>query len=136
MKKAWEKAEQEFVKIIEGYGKKAFLYRVTDTREASRGKTKVLIKKTPSDFILTHDGDMCYAEVKSCSNKTSFPFSAFTEGQMRAIIRQDRAGGCYCAYIKNENTGIWYKLFGGVILGYIERGHKSISWEELKEFKW
>lgn len=119
--------------LNKNYGKNAFLHRLTDTAEASRGgKIKVKIRETPSDFILTLDGIMLYLEVKSSSNKTSFPFANFTTGQIRAMRRQAAAGGTYAVYIHNKLTDGWFSISGREVINLLDQGVKSIKWTELK----
>lgn len=136
MKNDGKKSEDIFRDAIKALGKKAFLHRITDTREASRGKNRVLIKKTPSDWILTLGGVTGYAEVKSCSGKTSFPFSALTEGQVAALHMQTAAQGEYWVFVHHLVTNTWYKLPGNIIVERMKTGIQSIKWNEMEIYKW
>lgn len=139
MIKTWEDSEAEFKKMIDAMGKKAYLHRITDTKEVNRGKMrgqKVIVKKTPADWILTYDGRMFYAEVKFCSNKTSFPLSALTEGQSVALIRQRAAGGQYKIFVYHSVTDTWYIITETRVQITEESGRKSIPWKELEYAKW
>lgn len=137
MVKSWEEAEKEFERILERiHGKKnVFIHRVTDSKEIRRAAgNKILVKKTPADYIVTAQGTMFYAEVKYCSNRTSFPLSALTTGQHVAIKRQNAAGGIYLVFIYNSNDKTWYTLSGGEIENLLDANKKSIKWKDL--LKW
>lgn len=138
MNKTWQDTEKDFELRIATLGKKAFLHRVTDTKEANRGKktNKVKIKAQPSDYLLTYEGKMRYAEVKHCSNKTSFPFSNLTISQFNAMTRQRAAGGLYSVFVYNSNTDTWYNISGDRILFCLELKEKSIKWKEIEHLKW
>lgn len=134
----WEKSEIEFKDAISAFGKSAFLYRITDTKEANRGRVgqKVVVKNTPSDFLLTYKGKMAYTEVKHCSNPTSFPFSGLTVGQKQAILKQEKAGGRYIIFVYSAKHKTWYYITEELYLTYLEKGSKSITWKDLYNFKW
>lgn len=135
MKNNGSKSEEAFETMIETrFGLEAFLYRIADQKELSRGnKLKgVVTRKTPSDYILTLNGTMAYSEIKSCSNDTSFPFSQFTPGQNNAMVRQDKAGGLYWIWIHNLTTNSWYWITGRDILNARAQGKKSLKWDEIK----
>jgi len=132
-------SEDEFVKRWQdAYGKEVFVKKFTDTksiRKVSNGPFSQQAPATPADFIVTVKGEMFYAEVKSCSNKTSFPFSQFTKSQRAAMLQQKAAGGCYIVYIHNMNTNEWFKVSGPVLLE-LEKTQKSIKWSELAGTRW
>lgn len=128
------KSEEEFEKMIETkFGLDAFLYRIADQKELSRGnKLKgVVTRKTPSDYILTMFGAMAYTEIKSCSDAVSFPFSQFTPGQNNAMVRQSKARGLYWIWLHNLTTNHWYWIEGQDILNARAEGKKSLKWTEI-----
>jgi len=65
-------SEDDFeLRIKRAYGKRAFIYRVTDSKEVrGRSGKAAFTKAQPSDYIVTIEGKMFYAEVKSSNNKT------------------------------------------------------------------
>ena len=133
-------AEKTFVERWETrYGKEVYVEKLTDTKSMRRttGGFQVQAPSVPSDYIVTLKGEMWYAEVKSCSNKTSFPFSQFTKSQRAAMVKQRAAGGRYMVYIYNTNTGEWYEVSGPVLLDMEkETNCKSIKWEEMAGTRW
>lgn len=135
-RQAWQIAEDEFQKFWDQFGKRAYVFAFHDTREAmgATGSRRVFTTQHPSDFLVVHEGNMFYAEVKSCSNTTSFPLSAIQPGQMAAAKQVQAAGGIYLFFIKNEVTQKWYKVPAGVFVAISNLGTKSIRWEDLKEF--
>lgn len=132
-------SEDEFVKRWQdAFGKEVFVKKLTDTksiRKVSNGPFNQQAPATPADFIVTVKGRMFYAEVKSCSNKTSFPFSQFTKSQRAAMLQQAAAGGMYMVYIHNMNTNDWFEVSGPKLLE-LEKFQKSIKWSELAGTRW
>ena len=118
-------------KIQKLYGKKCFIHQMVDSKQA-RNK----VKSNPSDWVVTIHGITAYAEVKSFSDKTSFPFSNFTKGQMNGMTRQTAAGGKYWIFIHHVPTDKWYWIDSYVVLSTIDNGKKSLSLKELENFKW
>lgn len=125
------KAEDDFKKILSEKHPKSFLYKITDTHSAGK-----LVKPTPADNVLTIDGRMAYAEVKSCSNKTSFPFSQFSPTQKSAMVLQTRAGGSYWIFILNTNTQKWYWIEAHLVVQTLKAGNKSLKWSEIEGYFW
>lgn len=125
-------SEEAFEKKIQKlHGKDCYLHQMVDSKQA-RNK----VKSNPSDWVVTINGVTAYAEVKSCSNETSFPFSNFTKGQMNGMTRQSRAGGKYWIFIHHITTDKWYWIDGYTVLSTIDNGKKSLSWKELENHKW
>ena len=135
MKNDGKLSETMFEMKIKSLGKRAYLHRITDTREVSRGKNKVIVKKTPADWVLTWERGMGYAEIKSCSSNTSFPFSTLTQGQVAAMHMQVAAGGNYWVFIHHKMTNQWYMLTGSMIVNQMKLGIKSIKWKEMECYK-
>lgn len=126
------KSEEIFEqKIQKMYGKGCYLHQMVDSKQA-RNK----VKSNPSDWVVTILGTTAYAEVKSCSDKTSFPFSNFTKGQMNGMTRQAAAGGKYWIFIHHILTDQWYWIDSYTVLSTIDNGKKSLSWKELENHKW
>ncbi|KGM36103.1 hypothetical protein P409_00180 [Inquilinus limosus MP06] len=114
-------------------GKAAHVHRITDTAEV-RGLNKTgFTKEQPSDFIVTENGVMYYAEVKSSSNPTSFPLSQIERGQRSAMIKQTAAGGLYFLFIHCLTKNIWFKVPAGVVLNAPKA---SLPWSSLNEYQW
>jgi penicillin-binding protein-related factor A (putative recombinase) len=135
MKNTGADSENDFeLKLKRRYGKKCFIYRVTDSKEV-RGRTgkAVSTKAQPSDYIVTEDGETYYAEVKSCNNATSFPFGQISEVQMGSSKRQYMAGGKYFFFLHNKITNVWYKVPACAIHNHNKR---SFKWEEINNYKW
>lgn len=124
-------SEEAFEKLIEKrYGKKQFIYKIVDTKSAGK-----IVKSGPADWVITIEGTMSWAEVKSCSHDTSFPFKNFTDAQMRGMVRQHAAGGTYKIFIHRVPTDEWFEITPYQILSRIEEGRKSITWKELQQYK-
>ena len=116
-------------------GKRAYFYRIPDAAEHfGRNKGKILnVRPTPSDYILTCDGDTCYCEVKSTQNPTSFPFSLLKKGQTAAAAQVLSAGGGYFVFVHNLLTDTWYCIPYQVIQ---DAKKSSMPWKELEQFTW
>ena len=118
-------AEAEYVSKFVPKG--ALLHRFVDTK-AARNK----VSAQPADFLVAHNGRIWFAEVKSCHEEVSFPFSALQRSQMQALSLSVKNGTEYRVYVKNENTQEWYLLMGGLILDTLNKGKKSLRWDELE----
>ena len=124
-------SEEIFEKRIQKrFGKNCYLHQMVDSKQA-RNK----VKSNPADWVVTLNGSMAYAEVKSCSHETSFPFSNFTKGQMTGMVRQIAARGTYWIFIHHILTDTWYWTTAETILETIDKGKKSLSWKELELWK-
>ena len=128
--------------IVEAYyaslGKRAWLERRIDAAHV-RGLNKGLrlaFPSQPSDYLLTLDGVTSYLEVKSCSSKTSFPFSQFESGQWAAMKRVTAAGGSYVVLIHSLGLDRWFRVPAKTILEVEASGKSSMSWLTLQEFAW
>lgn len=136
MKNAGTNSEETFeLNLKRMYGKRVFIYRVTDSKEVrglSKSKT-AFTKAQPSDYIITEDGRMYYAEVKSSQNKTSFPFGNISKIQWVSSKRQAMAQGNYFFFLHNLNTNLWYKVPAQILHDYKTR---SIKWINLKNYEW
>ena len=123
------------------YLSKVFIYRITDTAEV-RGratqyaKFNAVTKAQYCDYIITCAGDTYMAEVKSTSEKVSFPFSMITTVQWGASKRQVLAEGKYIFYIHNMNTDTWYEVPAQILHKIEEEGKKSVKWKDLENYIW
>lgn len=134
-------SEKEFERIMEQRMKDApkrlFVHRMTDTKSIKQiAGQKSFAKAAPSDYLVTLDGVMFYAEVKSTSEATSFKFSCFTPSQNLAMVKQVAAGGEYNVYVHHLPTDTWYEIPAYNIVVWKQNGFKSIKWDELEVFKW
>ncbi|MDR3436473.1 Holliday junction resolvase RecU [Telmatospirillum sp.] len=132
-------SERAFEDYWDSLGKKAFLRRWVDLAHV-RGMNPELhgikFPAQPADYVLTHAGATSYCEVKSCSNKTSFPFSQFEDEQWKAMKQVTASGGSYVIFIHNVNTDSWYQVYAQVILNFDAMNKHSMSWHELERFTW
>jgi hypothetical protein len=124
--------------IFEGHwearGKLAYLERRYDlafVRGYNPGIHGLKFPPQPSDYLLTVDGQTHYCEVKSCSNKTSFPFGQIEQGQWSALKQVTAAKGSYLFFIHNKLTDEWFRVPGSFILD-LEKDFKSVPWDTLR----
>lgn len=132
----WQDAEDEFQAKFKTYGKAAYVYRFTDTKDA-RGvvqSRKVFTDARPADFLVTFNGETFYAEVKSCNSETSFPLSNIRKAQWQAAVQQTAAKGQYYFFIRSEFLNSWFKVPFEFIKDIDDR--KSIPWVNLLKFRW
>lgn len=121
-------AEQEFLGRFVPKG--ALLHRFVDTK-AARNK----VSAQPADFLVAYRGQMWFAEVKSCHEEISFPFSALQRSQMQTISLSVKNSVDYRVYVKNENTLEWYLIPGALIIDTLNAGRKSLRWLDLEQNK-
>lgn len=135
-KQEWQKAEDEFETHWLQFGKLAWVHRFADAAEL-KGRTGAVgkVRPQPSDYLVVFDGHTSFCEVKSTTNKTSFPFSLLRTTQSAAATMVRAAGGAYYVYVKSLNSGQWYCLPYSVIMGYKELGKASIPWSDMETFK-
>lgn len=130
----WQDAQVKFVESFRKYGKAAFVHEFVDTAQIKglHGNKAVMVEQ-PSDYLVVLNGQVFFAEVKSCSNPTSFPRSALRKSQTKTILQLIPAGGLYFVYIRHETNGQWYKVPGHFFTQDLNK--KSWKWEELASFK-
>jgi len=139
IKNTGKASERAFEQHWASYGKLAHLERRHDmafVRGLNPELKGIKFPAQPSDYLLSHNGHVYYCEVKSCGNKTSFPFSQFEKEQWKAMMRVTSAGGYYLVFIHNTNTDQWYRVPALLILKTDKEGHKSLTWDSLREFRW
>ena len=128
-------SEKVFEAKFKSLGKRAFVYRFPDMKEV-RGRTKngaVWMRKQPSDYLVTENGVMYYAEVKSSEAKISFPFSNIKAYQIGAARQQMAASGLYFFFLHRLDTGDWYKVPAELILN---SDKSSVRWADLDSYRW
>jgi penicillin-binding protein-related factor A (putative recombinase) len=130
MKHVWKDAEDEFELFFARFGKRAAVERLTDTAyvRGATGLKKSIKDAQPADFVVTWEGRMFYAEVKSTANEPSFSFSMISKNQWRAARKAVAAGGDYQFFIRRESTGEWYVIHAVHI---IDHDAKSMKWAEI-----
>lgn len=133
---SWQDVEEAFKSFWPG--KDSYVHQFHDTRAAmgATGSKRVFTAAHPSDFLVTHKGDMFYAEVKSSENPVSFPFSNVKPSQWSAARQQVAAGGNYFFYLFSQSNASWYKIPGSYLVPVFVAGRKSVKWAELIDFLW
>lgn len=86
----------------------------------------------PSDFLVTQNSQIEYAEVKSVQSATSFPFSNIERGQRSAALRQAMVGGPYQFYIFSFGLGAWFKMPAKQYSELLAAGRASAKFTELE----
>lgn len=111
-------------------------YDQSDLRGLNRGRAVGDFPK-PSDFLVTQNGRLRYAEVKSIQGAVSFPFGNIETGQRSAALRQAAAGAgdCYHFYIFSYGTSEWYVMTADQFAEAIKAEKKSIKLQELKKWQ-
>ena len=89
----------------------------------------------PSDFLVTEDGLLHYAEVKSCQGSVSFPFSNIKPGQKSAALRQAAVGCPYVFYIWSYGLEQWFLMPAKQFAEVRRAGKSSIKFKDLQEWK-
>ena len=130
----WKQAEKDFEDHFTKYGKRAFVFRLTDTAtaKATAGKHAFVVAQ-PSDYIVVVEGEGFFAEVKSTVDTTSFHFSNIQKAQIAASRRITAAGGTYLFFIKSEELDQWFCVPAAVVHTTL-RQKKSMSWKELEQY--
>lgn len=131
-------SERLFEEIMKSRGKSVNVYRLPDTKQIKQEFQHAFVRAAPSDYIVTEDGEMYYAEVKSSSDgRASFTFNHITPSQWAAMVKQRAAGGKYFLFIHNITTETWYKVPANAILRiHDEEKRKSVKWTELASCQW
>lgn len=126
-------SQDEFVKRMEAQPKtKVFRNRdKKDLMGLNRGR-KVGTFPLPADFTVARQGELFYAEVKSTSSTTSFPYGNIEPGQRSAAIMCAACGAPYWFFIQRMSDGAWFQLSGTQFASDIKAGKKSRKFEELE----
>lgn len=132
----WIAAEKEFESWYNS--KLAFAHKFEDARAVISAveSRKVIVKGQPSDYHVTENGVAFYAEVKSCENPTSFPFSNIKKPQWRAAILVSAANGSYFFFIRKEPERLWYRVPAPFFISLQADNVKSVKWEHLERFRY
>jgi len=129
--------EAEFEAIWAKLGKHAWCFRLADKAEIfGRNGRHGNVRPQPSDYIVVHDGQTEFAEVKSTHDPRAFRFSLLSPKQAAMAARVYLAGGLYSVYIQVLPAGIWYRLSYRVIEQYRMARKASIPWADMEVFKW
>lgn len=89
----------------------------------------------PSDYLVTLNGLLQYAEVKSTVHKTSFSFHCIQPGQSSAALRQARVHGPYNFYIYSFHHAQWYIMPCKQYAATLAEGRASLKFEELSPWQ-
>lgn len=116
------------------YGKNVYIHRLQDA-QALHGLNGHAVKvgEQPADYIVTVGGRSFYAEVKSSSNETSFPFSCIRANQIAAGKRVRLAGGKYVFFVHNIKSDTFYMLDSAAV-ERVSKTRSSMKWSELEEW--
>lgn len=127
-------SERDFLQFFKKLGKRAFVHRLVDSADL-RGlnNSPVRAPEQPADWVVTENGETYYAEVKSTTNKTSFPFSLITTNEEKSAKMQLAAGGKYMFFIHSLEKQQWFKVPASIVLSHNKR---SFKWDELIPYRW
>lgn len=141
--KDWKKAEKAFEAFYGNHRKDCNLYRFEDFGDVNfrsgrntRLAGKVGVTERPSDYLLTVQGQMAYVEVKSCANKTSFPFSNIRGSQWRSALKQTKAGGEYLFMIYSSEHNQWFRVPASVLIETKDNGKQSLAYKDIQAYRW
>ena len=130
-----KEAERGFLAVFERRGAVIErFYDQADLRGRNGGKAVGDFPK-PADFLVTYDGLLHYAEVKSTTSKTSFSFHCIRPAQSSAALRQARVGGPYVFYIYAYETATWYVMSCSDYARALQEGRASLKFSELKQWQ-
>ena len=102
----------------------------SDLRGINKGRAVADFAK-PSDFLVTQDGNIHYAEVKSVQSATSFPFANLEAGQRSAALRQAAVGGDYRFYLFSYGLGEWFIMYADIFATALATGKSSVKFNAL-----
>ena len=107
--------------------------RVTDSRalRGLNGGRAVGDFPKPSDYLVTDEGLLHYAEVKSTEKSTVFPFSCIRPEQRAKALTMASIGGPYLFYIYSFGLSKWFIMSAKVFAEAVKAERKSIKFEEL-----
>lgn len=121
------------IKLVAG----SFIHKFTDTKST---KGSFIVKAVPADFIvalperiepnLHRPAKLFLAEVKSCSDPVSFPFSQIEKSQWVAatLLAKMGLGNHYLFIVHSLHHDQWYCLSA---LELISHDKKSIKWADM-----
>ena len=118
-------------------GKKAYVFKFTDTAEArGMNRSRVMIKAQPSDRMLTYQGINLYAEIKSTIDPDTFSFGLLRKTQSAYAAGVLTAGGPYDIFLHALNSNTWFRIPYRVVKDARDAGRGSMKFTELKDFTW
>lgn len=135
MKNTGGPSEEFFDKAHLLYGKRAHVFTFTDAARATgmNGK-RVYIECQPSDRLVTIDGIIHYAEVKSTVTEVErFEFKLLKKTQRAFATQILTAGGPYFVYMHFVLSNEWFKIPYKMIEYYKDLGKSSIPKSVLIE---
>ena len=86
----------------------------------------------PADRLVTLNGQMFYAEIKSVSKGQSFPFNIIKPNQLSAAVLATKAGGTYLFMVHDLQTDTFYKVPASLVLSTKEAGKQSLKWNQME----
>lgn len=86
----------------------------------------------PADRLVTLNGTMFYAEIKSIAKGTSFPFGMIKSNQIGAGVLATKAGGSYFFFVHDLQTDVFYKVPASLVVSTQEAGKQSLKWNEME----
>jgi len=111
------------------YGKRVFIQEFYDAAYLhGLNKRPVLAPEQPADRLVTANGTMFYAEIKSVLKGTSFPFSMIKSNQLRAAKEQSMAGGLYYFFVHDLAGDRFYMVPASQVLNTEKQ---SLKWDEM-----
>jgi hypothetical protein len=125
-------AERAFLRHWEAIGHVQRLRDKRDLMGLNGGKNIADFSK-PSDFLVSSPvHPLHYAEVKSTTNPTRFPFGDIRPAQNSAALMEERKGNnSYIFYIFSYATGEWFYMSCGQYAALLANGKRSVKFEEL-----
>lgn len=137
MQNTGKPSEEAFDTAWDMLGKRAHVFKFTDTAEArGMNRGKVMIKAQPSDRLLTYQGVISYAEIKSTTDPDTFSFGLLRKTQSAYAAFILGAGGPYDVYLHRLAFDRWYRIPYAVIKAAKEAGRGSFKFTELESFTW
>jgi hypothetical protein len=126
-------SQKEFILRMEAQPKtKVFRNRdMKDLMGINRGR-RVGTFPLPADYTVARQGMLFYAEVKSTSSTTSFPYGNIEAGQRSAAIMCAACGAPYFFFIQRVSDGAWFQLSGAQFAADVKAGKKSRKFEDLE----
>ena len=130
----WVDAEDEFESWFTS--KTQFVFAFEDAREVmgARQTRKIFTKGQPADYLVTDNGWVYFAEVKSSQHETSFALSGIQKSQWNAARRVTAAGGMYFFFIRKEPERVWFKVPAAFFISLQDQDIKSVKWEYFSTF--
>jgi len=141
--------ESIFQKSFKSSFEDGFIYKILDTNALEGAKkaasktsgssvwNKIIVPKTPSDFICIANGRTLFVECKNTVNKTSFPLANIKESQFQFALEIENAGGKYLFAIRRHEPRkheCFLLTVNDIIRLKIANGdRKSIRWEQLRD---